>query len=157
MLWTQAGATLHCLTQGQNRTLRGPVPCPLSNSVLSLGWDATGPAFTACSCLISLAKTSSIMQASKRSFFKNLLPTSWPSICLLKGVFPGPRDEYVQVLLLGGVSYIVYQIQFVYSAVQILCFFVDILSILGSRILKFPITIVAASISPLNLFLLHGL
>lgn len=39
------------------------VPCPLSDSVLSLGpaWDATGPAFTVCSCLISLAKTSSIM------------------------------------------------------------------------------------------------
>ena len=39
------------------------VPCPLSNSVLSLGpgWDATGPAFIIFSCLISLAKTSSMI------------------------------------------------------------------------------------------------
>lgn len=49
---------------------------------------------------------------------------------------------------MGGVIYSCILNLVVYTAVQVLCFFVDILSILESRTLKFPITIVAVSISP---------
>lgn len=72
----------------------------------------------------------------------------WPNICPPRDAFPVPLRWMCLGAAVGGVIYSCILDLVVYTAVQVLCFFVDILSILESRTLKFPITIVAVSISP---------